>query len=127
MSNNILIDGELYDSETGELINEVEQVEVEIIEDSLPDIVCNGGTHIKTNTEQLKRELILHLEKYDIEVKDVTEAPKGCICGPILRGLKRPTDCKLFGKSCTPLHPIGACMVSKEGTCNIAHRYTPMD
>lgn len=63
-------------------------------------------------------------EKYDIEVKDVTEAPKGCICGPILRGLARPEDCKLFRKSCTPLHPIGACMVSKEGTCNIAHRYS---
>ena len=63
-------------------------------------------------------------EKYDIEVKDVTEAPKGCICGPILRGLARPEDCKLFRKACNPLHPIGACMVSKEGTCNIAHRYS---
>lgn len=63
-------------------------------------------------------------EKYDIEVKDVNEAPKGCICGPILRGLARPEDCKLFRKACTPLHPIGACMVSKEGTCNIAHRYS---
>ena len=63
-------------------------------------------------------------EKYDIEVKDVTEAPKGCICGPILRGLARPEDCKLFRKECNPLHPIGACMVSKEGTCNIAHRYS---
>ncbi len=65
--------GEKYNALTGELINEVEQVEVEIIEDSLPDIVCNGGTHIKTNTEQLKRELILHLEKYDIEVTADTE------------------------------------------------------
>ena len=63
-------------------------------------------------------------EKYDIEVIDVNEAPKGCICGPILRGLARPEDCKLFRKACNPLHPIGACMVSKEGTCNIAHRYS---
>ena len=63
-------------------------------------------------------------EKYDIEVKDVNEAPKGCICGPILRGLARPDDCTLFRKACNPLHPIGACMVSKEGTCNIAHRYS---
>ena len=63
-------------------------------------------------------------EKYDIEVKDVTEAPKGCICGPILRGMAKPTDCKLFRKACNPMHPIGACMVSKEGTCNIAHRYS---
>ncbi|MBR4396444.1 MAG: hydrogenase formation protein HypD, partial [Methanobrevibacter sp.] len=58
------------------------------------------------------------------EVKDVTEAPKGCICGPILRGMAKPTDCKLFRKACNPMHPIGACMVSKEGTCNIAHRYS---
>ncbi len=63
-------------------------------------------------------------EKYDIEVKDVNEAPKGCICGPILRGIRKPTDCKLFRNECNPLHPIGACMVSKEGTCNIAYRYS---
>lgn len=69
----ILVDGQLFDAETGELINEVEQVEVEIIENNLPDIVCNGGTHIKTNTEQLKRELIVYLEKYDVEVTEDTE------------------------------------------------------
>ena len=63
-------------------------------------------------------------EIYDIEVKDVKEAPKGCICGPILRGMARPEDCSLFRTKCNPLHPIGACMVSKEGTCNIAHRYS---
>lgn len=63
-------------------------------------------------------------EKYDIEVKEVKEAPTGCICGPILRGVARPEDCRLFGKECNPLHPIGACMVSKEGTCNIAHRFS---
>lgn len=66
-------------------------------------------------------------EKFDIEVKDVKEAPKGCICGDILRGNSRPEDCKLFRKTCTPLNPIGACMVSKEGTCNISHRYGIFD
>ena len=73
MSNNILIGGELYDSETGELINEVEQVEVEVIENTLPDIICNGGTHIKTNTIQLKKELAIYLAKYDVEVTEDTE------------------------------------------------------
>ncbi len=63
-------------------------------------------------------------KKYDIKVKEVKEAPKGCICGPILRGMAIPQDCKLFGNQCNPLHPIGACMVSKEGTCNIAYRFT---
>ena len=69
----ILIDGELYDAETGELINEVEQVEVEVIEDTLPNIVLSGGTHIKTNTEQLKKELVSYLKKYDVEVTEDNE------------------------------------------------------
>lgn len=68
-----LIDGELYDGETGELLNEVEQVEIEVIKDTLPDIICNGGTRIQTNTEQLKKELTIYLKKYDVEVTAETE------------------------------------------------------
>ncbi|MBI1980748.1 MAG: hydrogenase formation protein HypD [Methylocystis sp.] len=40
-----------------------------------------------------------------------------CECGAILRGAKRPQDCKLFGVACTPETPMGACMVSSEGSC----------
>ncbi|MEO1918937.1 MAG: hydrogenase formation protein HypD [Paracoccaceae bacterium] len=42
---------------------------------------------------------------------------KGCECPAILRGVKKPTDCKLFGTVCTPDNPIGSCMVSSEGSC----------
>jgi hydrogenase expression/formation protein HypD len=42
---------------------------------------------------------------------------KACECGAILRGEKEPRDCKAFGTVCTPVHPIGACMVSSEGAC----------
>ena len=42
---------------------------------------------------------------------------KGCDCPSILRGIKRPSDCKLFGTICTPESPMGACMVSSEGAC----------
>jgi hydrogenase expression/formation protein HypD len=42
---------------------------------------------------------------------------KGCECPAILRGAKRPTDCKLFGGVCTPDNPMGSCMVSSEGAC----------
>jgi hydrogenase expression/formation protein HypD len=42
---------------------------------------------------------------------------KGCECPAILRGVKRPTDCKLFGTICTPENPMGSCMVSSEGAC----------
>ncbi|MBB4267106.1 hydrogenase formation protein HypD [Roseospira visakhapatnamensis] len=43
--------------------------------------------------------------------------PRGCDCGAILRGVKEPRDCRLFGTACTPEKPVGACMVSSEGAC----------
>ncbi len=46
-----------------------------------------------------------------------------CICGEIMSGLAAPTDCKLFGKECDPESPVGACMVSSEGTCKIWYQY----
>lgn len=42
---------------------------------------------------------------------------KSCECPAVLRGVKKPTECKLFGKACTPETPMGACMVSSEGAC----------
>ena len=47
----------------------------------------------------------------------------GCSCGDVLMGIKEPTECKLFGGVCTPLNPIGACMVSEEGTCSAFYKY----
>lgn len=52
-----------------------------------------------------------------------TEAPKGCACGEILMGLKTPPECPLYKKACTPMEPIGPCMVSSEGTCAAYYRY----
>jgi hydrogenase expression/formation protein HypD len=49
--------------------------------------------------------------------------PAGCRCGDVLRGILRPTGCGAFGKTCTPDHPMGACMVSMEGTCAAEFRY----
>jgi hydrogenase expression/formation protein HypD len=48
---------------------------------------------------------------------------KGCECGAILRGVKRPQDCKLFGTVCTPDNPIDSCMVSSEGACAAHYTY----
>jgi hydrogenase expression/formation protein HypD len=48
---------------------------------------------------------------------------KQCECGAILRGVKRPTDCKLFGTVCTPENPMGSCMVSSEGACAAHYAY----
>jgi hydrogenase expression/formation protein HypD len=65
---------------------------------------------------------------WDAEVKwRVPYAPvadhKACACGEILRGLKRPTDCKIFGTACTPESPVGSCMVSPEGSCAAYYAY----
>ncbi len=51
------------------------------------------------------------------------EDHKACLCGSILRGAARPTDCPLFRGICTPQNPIGSCMVSSEGACAAYYRY----
>jgi len=61
--------------------------------------------------------------KYDVPRLDVIELHKGCICDEILIGKSKPNECKLFMKACRPDHPVGACMVSHEGTCNVAATY----
>jgi hydrogenase expression/formation protein HypD len=48
---------------------------------------------------------------------------KACECGAILRGVKEPRDCKIFGTVCTPENPIGSCMVSSEGACAAHYTY----
>ncbi len=55
-------------------------------------------------------------------VEETKEHP-GCICGEILRGVKTPNECSLFGKVCTPENPVGPCMVSSEGTCAAYYKY----
>jgi hydrogenase expression/formation protein HypD len=59
----------------------------------------------------------------EVEVEETAD-DKGCICGEILKGLKSPKDCKLFGKVCDPANPVGACMVSHEGACHAHYRYS---
>jgi len=54
------------------------------------------------------------------------EEPKehaGCLCGEILKGKVAPKQCPLFRKACTPENPVGACMVSSEGTCAAEYKY----
>ena len=54
--------------------------------------------------------------RFDVPETSVPDN-KACECGTILRGLKKPEDCKLFGTVCTPENPMGSCMVSSEGAC----------
>jgi len=63
--------------------------------------------------------------KLNIKMKE-TKSLQGCICGEILKGKNNPHDCKLFSKVCNPLNPVGACMVSEEGTCAAYYKYKNM-
>jgi len=56
-------------------------------------------------------------------VPHVEDEPNGCRCGEVLRGLIRSEECPMFGKTCDPNRPMGPCMVSHEGNCNIAFRF----
>lgn len=60
--------------------------------------------------------------KFPVKVKQPI-IPRGCRCGDLLKGKVFPTDCHLFGKVCTPLNPVGPCMVSSEGACAAWYNY----
>jgi hydrogenase expression/formation protein HypD len=53
--------------------------------------------------------------------------PKACQCGEILKGVRKPWECKVFGTACTPETPIGTCMVSSEGACAAYYNYGCFD
>ncbi len=66
--------------------------------------------------------------RFDIDIRSLADlAPPTlvaqCLCGDIMAGIASPTDCALFGRECLPDTPVGACMVSSEGTCKIWHQY----
>jgi hydrogenase expression/formation protein HypD len=89
-----------------------------------------GIAHVPNGNLRLRDEWA-HLDarkRFTIDVNTLWDlAPPAlvqeCICGDIMAGIKSPTDCALFGKQCVPHSPVGACMVSSEGTCKIWHQY----
>lgn len=62
-------------------------------------------------------------KRFNITMSLTDHENKACQCGEILKGLISPADCKLFGTVCVPDNPIGACMVSSEGSCAAAYKY----
>jgi len=73
---------------------------------------------------KIRDEFAVHdaLKQFDIQVPDA-KIPPGCACGEILIGKKIPPQCMLFRKVCTPMDPVGPCMVSTEGTCAAYYKY----
>lgn len=80
-------------------------------------IIKDSGLKIKEKYKRYDAE-----EAFNISIPEYEEL-KGCICGQILTGTKIPPDCPLYKKTCTPVDPVGPCMVSTEGTCAAYCRY----
>lgn len=80
-------------------------------------VIPMSGMKLKSEYEDFDARIKFNMPK--IEGKP----NPACRCGEVLQGKCKPSDCKVFGKGCTPLHPIGACMVSNEGACSAYYQY----
>jgi hydrogenase expression/formation protein HypD len=78
----------------------------------------NSGLKLRPEFAKFDASLKFGLQDFKID-----PAPTGCICGTVLKGIKRPESCGLFGKVCNPTSPIGPCMVSSEGACAASFYY----
>lgn len=81
--------------------------------------IASSALKLKDEYAYLDAELIYA----DILPQEKIDDHKLCICGDILKGKANPIDCKVFGKACTPLTPLGSCMVSSEGACAAYYKY----
>ncbi|MGI8787124.1 MAG: hydrogenase formation protein HypD [Pyrinomonadaceae bacterium] len=73
--------------------------------------IAHSGMKLKEKYARFDAEVLFEVP--GLKVPD----PKACQCGEILKGVKKPWECKVFGTACTPETPIGSCMVSAEGAC----------
>jgi hydrogenase expression/formation protein HypD len=80
--------------------------------------ILDGGLEIKESYSKYDAD-----KKFDIKIKKSVDIPPNCSCHLVMTGKIYPYECKLFKKVCTPLNPIGPCMVSSEGTCSIYYKY----
>lgn len=79
------------------------------------------GSGLRLRDEYRKRDVI---DRFGINLNYRNPVPqKGCRCGEVLKGLIIPPECPLFRKVCTPENPVGACMVSIEGSCSAYYKY----
>lgn len=76
-----------------------------------------SGLRIKSAYGQFDAE-----RRFTMEFK-ATPENAACQCPAIIRGVKKPTECAIFGTVCTPRNPIGSCMVSAEGACAAYYKY----
>lgn len=85
-------------------------------------IIPESGLRLREQYEDFDARKLYEDDLKELEDMEFEE-PKGCKCGEVLRGLIYSDECQLFGNTCTPEHPVGPCMVSAEGSCNILLKY----
>jgi hydrogenase expression/formation protein HypD len=85
--------------------------------------VPGGNLELTPEFAHLDARKRIAIDTTPVRDEDAVEEAKGCICGTIMLGLATPADCPLFGRTCVPESPVGACMVSSEGQCRIWHTY----
>jgi hydrogenase expression/formation protein HypD len=85
-------------------------------------VIPGSGMKLRKKFEKFDARRIYEDELKDVSQREFKE-PKGCKCSEVLRGLIESSECSLFGRACTPQHPVGPCMVSMEGACNILFKY----
>ncbi|MGQ9681290.1 MAG: hydrogenase formation protein HypD [Anaerolineae bacterium] len=83
-------------------------------------VVPGSGLCLQPRFAAMDAASLLAAQGYD---GSAAREPAGCRCGQVLRGVLTPPDCPLFGRACTPEHPVGPCMVSSEGSCAAHYRY----
>lgn len=81
--------------------------------------VENSGYELKDEFDKYNAKIVYK----DILPTHEVKENKACKCPEILKGVAKPTDCKIFGNICTPTNPIGSCMVSSEGACSAYYKY----
>jgi hydrogenase expression/formation protein HypD len=88
------------------------------------DSVWRGLGNIPRSGLRLKKKFSKFDAKAYFPVKKIkSREPIGCECGNVLKGIKKPAECRLFSKICKPENPIGPCMVSSEGSCAAYYKY----
>jgi len=85
-------------------------------------VIPRSGLGIRKALEEHDARRLYRDLLREVQFSKVGEA-KGCRCGEMLRGIATSEDCPLFARKCTPMSPVGPCMVSREGSCYISYRY----
>ncbi|MEP9411665.1 MAG: hydrogenase formation protein HypD [Candidatus Brocadia sp.] len=93
-------------------------------------LIPESGLKLRRKYERFDALTAFRISEFGSLNNSKIQIPKSafnsCICGDILRGVRTPSECKLFRKVCNPEHPVGACMVSSEGTCAAWYKYGEM-